>query len=214
MSSRTSHSSTGGGQSGLGQNCATLCSNSPTSGRATVAATRYTYAGWWSFERSASASSRPLYVPHASSATHRSRAHSASQPLSFGCIILLSVVHEFHEFHDVSYTIFASFIILLLFSAGAIFVPSAAGWAHIAYRIHRSLRAADADGDDARIYIPPIALLVVGTRFTRRPPFYEPLPFIACENLRDLGARIRKVEHRLCVQECTADPLAELEWLA
>jgi hypothetical protein len=85
--------------------------------------------------------------------------------------------------------------------------------AHIAHCVHRSLRAADVSADDARIYIPPAAILVGGTRSTRRPPFYEPVPFVACEDVGELGMRIRELEVSLRAddREISFDLLG-LEW--
>jgi hypothetical protein len=75
--------------------------------------------------------------------------------------------------------------------------------AHIACRVHRSLRArnVDATADQARIYIPPVAILVRGFRFSSQSPFYRPYPFVSCDNLHELGARISALEVRLRAHE-------------
>jgi uncharacterized coiled-coil protein SlyX len=120
----------------------------------------------------------------------------------------------FHESHDGFMTTLASFIGLVCCLPGALFACWAAVSAHIAHRIRRSLRAADADGDDARIYIPPVALLINGTRFARRWPYYEPATvaaLAAVEDLRELGERIRELEVRLCAQEDALDALVARE---
>jgi hypothetical protein len=60
---------------------------------------------------------------------------------------------------------------------------------HIIWRVFRSLRACG--GDATLVYIPPVALLLKGAKFTWRPPFYEPEPFIQCDDPRELARRIR-----------------------
>jgi hypothetical protein len=88
----------------------------------------------------------------------------------------------------------------------AFIAPSAT---HIAHRVRRSLRIANADAiaNDARMYVPPVAVLVRGILLSLLPPFYRPQPCFACENLRGLGVRIRELEVRLRAHEPSASPL-------
>jgi hypothetical protein len=134
-----------------------------------------------------------------------------------GCsgYMLPLVIELFHRGHPFIFNaVIVTTLCCILFGVGAWFARPALISAHIALLIRSSLRAADAAADDARIYVPPVALLARGTRFTRRRPFYEPVPFVACEDLRELGVRIRELEVRLRAHEGSGtDPLGLL-WQA
>jgi hypothetical protein len=119
---------------------------------------------------------------------------------------------DVRDSHNVGFDTAVSLTSILPFLGSAFLAYQTAVLVHIVHRIRRSLRIADTD--DARIYIPPVATLIRGTRFTRRPPFYEPVPFVACEDLRELGMRIHELEVRLHAQERNGDPLARMEWSA
>jgi hypothetical protein len=61
--------------------------------------------------------------------------------------------------------------------------------------------------NDARMYVPPVAVLVRGILLSLLPPFYRPEPFFACEDLRGLGVRMCELEVRLCAHESSVNPL-------
>jgi hypothetical protein len=128
---------------------------------------------------------------------------------------LLSLAIElFHVLPFVFNAVFVTSLCCILFGVGACCARPALISAHIALRIRYSLRAADAAANDARIYVPPVALIACETRFTWRRPFYDPVPFVACEDLRELGVRIRELEVRLRAHEgSSTDPLGLL-WQA
>jgi hypothetical protein len=88
-------------------------------------------------------------------------------------------------------------VVFALLGVGTLFFTAIGGIVtaiscHIIWRVSRSLRACG--GDDALVYIPPVALLVKGPKFTWRPPFYEPEPFIQCDDPRQLASRIRALD--------------------
>jgi hypothetical protein len=134
-----------------------------------------------------------------------------------GCsgYLLPLVIELFHRGHPfILNAVMVTTTCCIPFGLGAWFARSALTSAHIALRIRSSLRAADATADDARIYVPPVTLLARGTRFTWRRPFYEPVPFVECEDIRELGVRIRELEVRLRAHEGSGtDPFGSL-WQA
>jgi hypothetical protein len=84
-------------------------------------------------------------------------------------------------------------VVFALIGVGSLFLTVIAGimtaiLCHVIWRVFRSLRACG--GDVALVYIPPVALLLKGAKLSWRPPFYEPEPFIKCDDPRELARRI------------------------
>jgi hypothetical protein len=84
-------------------------------------------------------------------------------------------------------------VVFALTGVGSLFLAVIAGimtaiLCHVIWRVFRSLRACG--GDAALVYIPPVALLLKGPKLSWRPPFYEPEPFIKCDDPRELARRI------------------------
>jgi hypothetical protein len=129
------------------------------------------------------------------------------QMLGAGWLFLSLAVDLFHR-SLIANAVIVSLLCTVFGACGASLAPLAAVTAHLALRVHLSLRISD----DKRIYIPPAALLVHRPRFVWRRPFYSPVPFIPCEDMRELGARISALEVRLRAQESSgADPFG-LSW--
>jgi hypothetical protein len=127
--------------------------------------------------------------------------------LGAGWLFLSLAVDLFHR-SLIANAVIVSLLCAVFGACGASLAPLAAVTAHLALRVHLSLRISD----DTRIYIPPAALLVHRPRFVWRQRFYSPVPFIPCEDMRELGARISALEFRLRAQESSgADPFG-LSW--
>jgi hypothetical protein len=134
------------------------------------------------------------------SGSSRSLSVHAPQALTLTACAVVMVAIGLHDpkkpdTHPTVTTVFRVFFALL--GVGTLFLTAIAGIAtaiscHIIWRVSRSLRACG--GDDALVYIPPVALLVKGPKFTWRPPFYEPEPFIKCDDPRQLASRIRALD--------------------
>jgi hypothetical protein len=133
----------------------------------------------------------------------RSRSVYTLQALTLAAFCMIKATRVLHDSNkpETSPTVTTVFRVgFALFGVGTFFLGVIGGIAtaiscHIIWRVSRSLRVCR--GNAALVYIPPVALVFEGPQFTWRPPFYEPEPFIQCDDPRELARRIRALDSLL-----------------